>query len=450
MIADPATRASSWQPLIEDELAASALAAVAAIAADLRATTPKPPDGLSAEEAALWRASLASGDAGRALLFAYLDFHSEATRDGDDGGPEDGLAAEALALLDRALDGLAAGPPRAGLFAGLPGIGWVAEHLRGRLFAQEAEAGDPLDEAVLAWLSRSHQDGGHDLLGGLAGLGVYALERLPGPAASRALELAVDHLAAGAERTAAGASWHTPPERLPPARRRGRERGCYDLGAAHGIAGVIAFLGAVCHARHRAGLAAGRALPLLEEAVRGLLSHQGPDRGNGRFPHFVAPGVEARGSRLAWCYGDLGIAAALATAGEGAGRPDWRSAAFEIARAAADRPFASSGVIDAGLCHGAAGVAHLFNRLYQASGEPRLGEAARRWLAQALALRNPGHGIGGFRTWETDTEGRGAWHDDPGFLTGAAGTGLALLAAVSPVEPEWDRALLLSAPRPDS
>jgi lantibiotic biosynthesis protein len=34
------------------------------------------------------------------------------------------------------------------------------------------------------------------------------------------------------------------------------------------------------------------------------------------------------------------------------------------------------------------------------------------------------------------------WTGDPGFLTGAAGIGLALLAAVSPVEPEWDRLLL--------
>lgn len=34
----------------------------------------------------------------------------------------------------------------------------------------------------------------------------------------------------------------------------------------------------------------------------------------------------------------------------------------------------------------------------------------------------------------------------PGFLTGAAGIGLALLGAVSPVEPSWDRLLLCSVP----
>jgi hypothetical protein len=439
MTSESAAGDSPWQPLVTGELAASALEAIEAIAAELCAVAPAPPPGLDAAEAALWHAALASGDAGRALFFAYLDFHCQATCD-DAGAPPDDPAARAIELLDRAVDGLEAGRPHTGLFAGLPGIAWVAEHLRGHLFAQEAEAGDRVDEVVLGWLSRLRWEGDHDLLGGLAGLGVYALERLPQPAAIRSLELVVERLAANAERTAEGVAWFTPPERLPAARRRDRPHGCYDLGTAHGAAGVAALLGAACHA----GVAAGRALPLLGEAVGWLLSHQASNRPEGRFPHFIAPGSEARGSRLAWCYGDLGIAASLAVAGEGARRPDWQNAAFEIACAAAGRSPASSGVVDAGLCHGAAGVAHLFNRLYQASGEASLGEAARRWLGQALALRRPECGAGGFRTWEADSEGSGGWYDDAGFLTGIAGIGLALLAAVSPVEPAWDRALLLS------
>ncbi|HSS48091.1 MAG TPA: lanthionine synthetase LanC family protein, partial [Thermoanaerobaculia bacterium] len=324
MTSEPAKRESSWQPLIAGKLAASVLEAVEDIANDLCAVAPAPPPGMGAAEAALWQAALASGDAGRALFFAYLDFHCEAARAGDACLLPDDYAARAVERRDRAIDGLEAGQPHAGLFAGLPGIAWVAEHLRGRLFDQEAEAGDAVDEVVLGWLSRSPWEGDYDLLGGLAGLGVYAVERLPLPAAARSLEMVIEHLAASAKRTAAGAAWFTPPERLPPARRRGRPHGCFDLGAAHGAAGVIALLGAACHA----GVAAGRTLPLLDEAVRRLLSHQTPDREEGRFPHFIARGAEARGSRLAWCYGDLGIAATLAVAGEGTRRPDWQSAAL--------------------------------------------------------------------------------------------------------------------------
>jgi hypothetical protein len=34
------------------------------------------------------------------------------------------------------------------------------------------------------------------------------------------------------------------------------------------------------------------------------------------------------------------------------------------------------------------------------------------------------------------------WEEDPSFLTGAAGIGLALLAMVAPTPPRWDGVLL--------
>ena len=38
------------------------------------------------------------------------------------------------------------------------------------------------------------------------------------------------------------------------------------------------------------------------------------------------------------------------------------------------------------------------------------------------------------------------WCDDPGFLTGSAGIGLALLAAISQDPPQWDQLLLVDTP----
>jgi hypothetical protein len=63
-------------------------------------------------------------------------------------------------------------------------------------------------------------------------------------------------------------------------------------------------------------------------------------------------------------------------------------------------------------------------------------------------MRRTGEGVGGFRAQLPDERERLVWIDDPGFLTGAAGIGLALLAAVSPVEPAWDRLLLAALPPP--
>jgi hypothetical protein len=101
-------------------------------------------------------------------------------------------------------------------------------------------------------------------------------------------------------------------------------------------------------------------------------------------------------------------------------------------------------VRDAGLCHGAAGLGHLFNRLYQATGHPELLVVARSWLERALAMRSLDRGVGGFVAWGPDAQGELDWRNDPSLLNGAAGVALALLAATTPIEPAWDRFLLLS------
>jgi lantibiotic modifying enzyme len=109
---------------------------------------------------------------------------------------------------------------------------------------------------------------------------------------------------------------------------------------------------------------------------------------------------------------------------------------------------AETGVVDAGLCHGASGLALTFARLFRATGEERLRDAAVRWFERTLALRRPGNGIAGFRSWVPEEDGAEgwAWSDDASFLSGASGIGLALLAAATCVEPAWDSVLLLRPP----
>jgi hypothetical protein len=97
--------------------------------------------------------------------------------------------------------------------------------------------------------------------------------------------------------------------------------------------------------------------------------------------------------------------------------------------------------VDAGLRQGAAGLAHLYNRLFHATGEERFADAARDGFVRLLEIRRPDEGIGGFRVQVPGDRERPLWSDDPGFLDGAAGIGLALLAAVSAMEPAWDRLL---------
>lgn len=124
----------------------------------------------------------------------------------------------------------------------------------------------------------------------------------------------------------------------------------------------------------------------------------------------------------------------------------WDRDALALAREAAERSARIQEVEDGGLRDGVAGVAHLSNRLAQATGEERFAATARAAFGRLLAMRRPGEGIGGFLTRIPDGRGRAVWTDDPGFLRGAAGIGLALLAGISAVEPAWDRLLMAAIP----
>jgi hypothetical protein len=418
----------SWQPLLEDTLKDRPWESVQAILADL------PPPG----QDPAGDPSLAGGTAGLALLHGYL---AQAEQQGlrAAGFIPAGTTPAARLCLRHATVAVADNPTSASLYSGLTGVGWALTHLQSRLPGLDGEDDlGEIDDVLLRHLDQSPWPDDYDLISGLVGFGVYALERLPRPAAMACLQRVIDRLAETAEHRAEGITWWTDPAWLPADTRAQSPRGYYNLGLAHGVPGVIALLGQACAAE----VAVARARPLLEGAVRWLLAQQGP----GGFAALVEPGAAEKPARLAWCYGDPGVAAALLWAARCVAEPAWEREALAIARRAAQRPPEQSGVVDAGLCHGAAGLGHLFNRMFQATGQPWLAEAARSWLERALAMRRPGRGPGGYAAWQLGDDGVRTWVPDAGLLTGAVGIALALLAATTAIEPAWDRMLLAAIP----
>jgi hypothetical protein len=177
--------------------------------------------------------------------------------------------------------------------------------------------------------------------------------------------------------------------------------------------------------------------------VEWLLSEKEPEAS--RFRYWTGTGVPGRQGRCAWCYGDPGVASALLLAARGAGEPDWEREAVDLAIHAARRPVEDSGVVDPSLCHGAAGLGHIFNRIGQATGNGELRTAATFWFEKTLQLRRPGTGLAGFTTALKNLDGSQTFETDPTFLSGAAGVAMALAAASTSAEPAWDRTLLLSS-----
>jgi hypothetical protein len=377
--------------------------------------------------------SLAGGAAGVALFFSYLARHWEDER----------WARYAAQWLQVATTSTRPVSTNA-LYAGRTGIAWAVEHLA------EQHLEPSLHCADSRWLDRLKAEpwhGSYDLVSGLVGTGVYGLERVHTDLGATLLTTVIDRLADLAVHTSSGVTWRSPPETLPPRKRERWPNGNVNLGLAHGVPGVTALLAEAC----ASGLAREKAEPLLRGSVQWLLNCQNAEGVESRFPYELPHPSAREGltvSRIAWCYGDLGVALSLLKAGWALDRDDWRSEAISIARRAASRSYENSGVRDAGLCHGAAGVGHLFNRLYQSTRQPLFAETSRRWFMRALDYWRPGLGVGGFQAWRDSRpeRNRNPWSDDPGLLEGAAGIGLALVAASGHVEPHWDRVMLVSAP----
>ena len=396
--------------------------------------------------AALASTAVMGGLPGLALLYAY-----RFAEEGDEAEGE--LAFE---ILDRSIDLLSRSVNRPSLSSGFLGCAWVVEHINGLIqvedLSSEGELLDPnedVDEALHESLTQWGDELDVELLEGLTGIGVYCLERLPRHSATEGLVRIVEALVRGAERTAAGIAWRKPAAMLRPDLVSEFPNGQYNLGLSHGIPGVIALLARLCALE----VPAPDASKLLEGAVAFLLSQKAPAQGS-VYPWAAHPGKDpvATGTRVAWCYGDLGIAAALMSAASLCHRQGWFDEALALARGAAARRLDDSGVIDAMLCHGAAGNAHLFNRLYQASGDVVLREAALYWYQVTFDYYDQSKAPSGFLFMTPappepgPTKTRLAPAEVYGFLEGISGVALALQAGIGSVEPNWDRLLLSDVP----
>lgn len=389
----------AWRPLVES---APAREQIAELVRDIASAVD-----------AFHAAGRATGDdhADRAVLRAYL------ARDATLDDPADAMTTSLVAAIDRA------GSGGLGLHGGLTRTGWTVAHLTGG--DQADDVCTAIEHALLRALEGETAD--FELVNGLAGFGILALERNHAALATRI----VDHLERLARPARDGLAWHTPASLLPAWQRPAAPDGYWNLGVAHGIPGVLAVLARFV----AAGLEAPRAARLVDGCAAFLLAV--PPRAGNRYPAWL-PAPDDQPCRVGWCYGDLGVAFALLAAADARARDDWRTIALDLARGMARRPFPDPSIVDAGLCHGSAGAAHLFHRLYRATGDQEFAAAARAWLDRTLAIRRTDD-LAGFPAFDHQAR---CFRPAGDLLGGAPGVALALHAAISEIEPAWDRLLV--------
>ena len=148
-------------------------------------------------------------------------------------------------------------------------------------------------------------------------------------------------------------------------------------------------------------------------------------------------------SRLAWCHGDIGVALAIWQTGIRLRNQAWIDKGMDVLLFSANRRGATENRIeDAGICHGASGVAHIFNRLYRNTRDVAFKDAAAYWCREALSLGILGDGLTAYEAWSSKESKNVKLNKS--FLSGIAGFGLSLLSFIMPKDPAWDDCLLLS------
>lgn len=156
----------------------------------------------------------------------------------------------------------------------------------------------------------------------------------------------------------------------------------YNLALSHGISSIIIFLSRVI----KNGKSNEKAIEMLNGAVNYVLSQQKDFSKLGSyFPNYLlkkSPEPILK-SRLAWCYGDLGIGVALRQAGKALKKTEWEEKGLEILlQSTQRRNLIENSVQDAGICHGSAGIALIYRRMFLETCRNEFKDTTSYWIQQ--------------------------------------------------------------------
>ena len=321
---------------------------------------------------------------------------------------------------------------------GVAGFCWTLEYLAQNDYVDNAdiEIVNNFDEYLHNQMIRFIQQKNYDYLHGAVGVGLYFIKRSKRDKnVISYLDELLDILKAVSIEEADGSlKWKSVV-----INETGQE--AFNLSLSHGITSIIAFTAKLV----KEDICREKALNILDGALKYLLKHKkNPLENIVYFPSWVDENdIAPKGGRMAWCYNDLGIAAVLYWVSDVIKDASLKKLSVEILTYHSNtRDLKKAGVADAGLCHGSAGIAHIYYRMFFNTGIESFRESAAFWFDETLKLATFDDGPAGYKAWHT--EKYGGWVSEYGILEGIAGIGLAMHSYITGTEPKWDECLLLS------
>ncbi|WP_298542115.1 lanthionine synthetase C family protein [uncultured Aquimarina sp.] len=325
---------------------------------------------------------------------------------------------------------------------GIAGAGWVLELLNEEEFIDidNDELLSDLDNYLLESMESDIKNEYFDFLHGAIGYGYYFLKRYQNTASEPLRHQYKEYLFQLIK--ALRKSSHT------------NERGVFwkyelhkkdnlhgtNLSLSHGMASVINFLSRLYQYQDFQEYVKD----LLIGAVDFIISYKYPGESQSSFfPSWVYPEMEKyTNSRLAWCYGDLGMGISLWKAGKALDNGEYKELAIQtLKNSTKRRDVEEARINDTGLCHGVFGIITMFNYMYKETKELIFKETADFWMEEALKMDTYKDGYAGYKQWRGDQE---EWKNEANLLEGIAGIGLSMISYLAPSENQWNQCLMIN------
>ena len=220
------------------------------------------------------------------------------------------------------------------------------------------------------------------------------------------------------------------------------KKNAFNISMSHGMSSIAMFLCRMINLN----IDVERCSNLLTKTVNYIMQQEIDYKKYGSY--FPSYSIESENgnimkSRLGWCYGDLGVAMALWKSGCTLNISSWKDKAIEVFEySAMRRDLQMESVSDADVCHGAAGIAQIFKRIYLETNNSLFEDAHQFWIEQTIKMASFEDGLAGYKHWNGNDDG---WCCETSVLEGIAGIGLVLLSSISsdPQYSNWDEILLL-------
>ena len=214
----------------------------------------------------------------------------------------------------------------------------------------------------------------------------------------------------------------------------------FNISLSHGMSSLVAVYSEILNL----GILKSKTTYLLNGAIKYILSQKNITRNLSIFPSSSLETENCLGSdsRLGWCYGDLGIALSLYNASKILGDDKLENFSLEVMLFNAKRKdLESNNINDASLCHGATGVALIFNAMSACTKKEEFIEASEYWYRIALNQGDHVDGVGGYMAWHGEHDG--GWIKGTDLLTSGVGVGLSFLSKIHPQIENWEKCLLI-------